>query len=238
MKMDYVALDLETTGLNPSRDRILEIGAVKVVGGRITDTYQTFVNPGVPIPEKICELTGIDDTMTADAAPPAEAVRELIDFCGDLDLLGHNIIFDYSFIKRTAVNCDMVFDKQGVDTLKIARKLLPDLESRSLEYLCDYYHITQEKRHRAYEDAKASSCLYGKLLEQFYPEHSEVFRPRPLVYQIKKQGPITNSQKRYLIDLIKYHKIDTSLQIESLTKNEASRVIDKIILEYGKIKTR
>lgn len=128
---NYIALDLETTGLHPSEDRILEIGAVKVVNGEITDCYETLVNPGMAISPRIQALTGINDAMAATGKDTKTAVTELIDFCGDLPLLGHNILFDYSFVKKNAVNLGLTFEKDGVDTLKIARALLPDLELKT-----------------------------------------------------------------------------------------------------------
>ena len=128
---DFVVLDLETTGLSVKEDQILEIGAVKVQGGEVTASYETFVNPGRKVPERITELTGIRDEMIADAPDVETAVRGFLDFCGGLPLLGHNILFDYSFIKQAAINARLDFEKEAWDTLKIARKALPDLESRS-----------------------------------------------------------------------------------------------------------
>ena len=128
---DFVVLDLETTGLSVKEDQILEIGAVKVQGGEVTASYETFVNPGRKVPERITELTGIRDEMIANAPDVETAVRGFLDFCGGLPLLGHNILFDYSFIKQAAINARLDFEKEAWDTLKIARKALPDLESRS-----------------------------------------------------------------------------------------------------------
>ena len=125
---DFVVLDLETTGLSVKEDQILEIGAVKVQGGEVTASYETFVNPGRKVPERITELTGIRDEMIADAPDVETAVRGFLDFCGGLPLLGHNILFDYSFIKQAAINARLDFEKEAWDTLKIARKALPDLE--------------------------------------------------------------------------------------------------------------
>lgn len=231
----YIALDLETTGLNPSSDRILEIGAVKVVDGQICETYETLVNPETKISSRIEELTGITDEMAAGGKATKQAVEELIEFCGDLPLLGHNILFDYSFVKRNAVNQNLAFEKNGIDTLKIARTLFPDMEHRSLQALCGYYQIQQEMAHRATSDALSAMELYRRMWIQFPDSSRELFEPKPLVYRVKKQGPITLAQKGYLNDLVKYHRIDLGVSIESLTKNEASRLIDKIILEYGRI---
>lgn len=231
----YVALDLETTGLNPATDRILEIGAVKIIDGKETETLSTLVDPGRQVSERITELTGITNEMALTGMDYGQAVKKLVDFCEDLPILGHNILFDYSFVKAAAVNQGLTFEKEGVDTLKIARKLLPDLQHRTLEYLCSYYGIGEACHHRATEDARSAICLYKRLREEFPDSPEELFVPISLIYQAKKQGPITPAQKGYLNDLVKYHKIELSIRIESLTKNEASRMIDQIILEHGRI---
>lgn len=231
----YIALDLETTGLSPSDDRILEIGAVKIVEDRETEVFSTIVDPGREVTPRIQELTGISSEMAAGGMEYREAVRRLVEFCGELPILGHNILFDYSFVKRAAVNQNLSFEKEGVDTLKIARRLLPDLEHRSLEYLCTYYRISQERRHRAEDDARSARYLYERLRQEFPDCPGEVFLPGPLVYQVKKQSPITPAQKGYLNDLVKYHKIELPVRVDSLTKNQASRMIDRIILEHGRI---
>ena len=109
---NFVVLDLETTGLTPKTDRILEIGAVKVVDGEIKERYSTFINPQMEIPRRITELTGITGDMVKDAPLREEAVRGLVEFCQELPLLGHNILFDYSFVKHDAVNLGLVFEKE------------------------------------------------------------------------------------------------------------------------------
>lgn len=232
---EYVTLDLETTGLEPKKDRIIEIGAVKIKDGVIEAEYGTLVNPQMKIPDRIRELTGIGDEMVEDSPMIQDALRELVGFCKDLPLLGHNIMFDYRFVKHSAVNLGMEFEKQGVDTLKLARCLLPDLESRSLQSLRCYYQIPQEDAHRALEDARTTYRLYEKLKEEFQEGREELFAPRDLIYRVKRQGPITPAQKRYLQDLVKYHRIDLDIVPESLTKNEASRLIDSILGTYGRI---
>lgn len=231
----YIALDLETTGLSPVDDKILEIGAVKVEGGVIRERYETLVNPGVRIHPRIQELTGITEEMAASGEDTQAAVKGLVEFCGDLPLLGHNILFDYSFVKRNAVCLGAAFEKSGVDTLKIARKLLPDLEHKSLTALCGYYKIAQKRAHRASDDACAAMELYIRLAREFPEGQEELFLPKPLEYKVKKQGPITAAQKGYLNDLIKYHRIVLEAPIDTLTKNEASRLIDKIISTHGRI---
>ena len=236
MSKCLVALDLETTGLNPKTDRILEIGAVKLTDGKVTDTYSVFVNSGKHVSEFITGLTGITDEMIQSGLPVKEAIEGFLAFCGDADILGHNILFDYSFLKRNAVNLGYSFEKNGIDTLKIAQKFLSELPSRSLGALCAHYQIIQEKQHRAFEDAVSAYRLYECMKEEFENVSPAAFLPKQLIYEIKKEGPITISQKRYLNDLLKYHRIELDVAIESMTKNEASRTIDIILSQYGKIK--
>ena len=141
----------------------------------------------------------------------------------------------YSFVKHSAVNMGMDFEKKGMDTLKLARNLLPDLESKSLQNLRQYYHLPQEEAHRALEDALTTFRLYERLREEFEEKNPQLFCPQELICKVKRQGPITPAQKRYLQDLVKYHRINLDTEPESLTKNEASRLIDTILGTYGKI---
>ena len=227
----YVSVDLETTGLNPKQDKIIEIGAVKVIAGEIVGTFESFVNPHRKLSEKIIELTHITDAQLTDAPEIEEVLKQFLDFAGEEVLLGHRILFDYSFLKKAAVNSKLTFERQGIDTLKIARKYLPDLESRRLPFLCNHYGITYEA-HRALEDAKASHLLYRRLVEDFYQE--EDFKPYPLQYHVKKEAPASKHQKERLCQLIERHKLIIDYDVDSLTKNEVSRYTDKILAKYGR----
>lgn len=235
MLNSYIALDLETTGLNPKYARILEVGAVKIKEGKVVDTYSKIVNAKTFLSDQIVNLTGITQRMMEQGEDIEKVIVELLDFCEDEVLLGHNILFDFSFVKKAAVNHKLTFEKKAIDTLKLARRFLPQLEKRSLEYLCEYYDIEQEEKHRAYFDAIAASKLYQIFLQEFYDGNEEAFLPFQLNYQVKRESRITPRQKIYLNDLVKYHKIALNVQIDSLTKNEASRMIDGIILQYGRI---
>lgn len=232
---EYVTLDLETTGLEPKRDRIIEIGAVKVSNGVVTGEYTTLIDPQMEIPERISKLTGISNDMVQGKPLIQKVLGEFLEFCGDLPLLGHNILFDYSFVKHQAVNCGFEFEKEAVDTLKIARAVLPDLPSRSLQNLRQHFEIPQGDAHRALEDARTTYHLYERLFQEYGQSKPELFCSKPLIYKVKKQGPVTPAQKRYLQDLVKYHRINLNVNPESLTKNEASRLIDEILSTYGKI---
>lgn len=233
MIQDYTSLDIETTGLNPKLDKIIEVGAVKVRNGQMTDRYESLVYPGRQLGETVSELTGIRNCDLSSAPEPGEVIPDLLAFIGEDILVGHSILFDYSFVKRAAVNLGFTFERKGIDTLKLARRFLPELESRGLSSLCRYFNIPL-KAHRAGEDAQATSMLYGKLLEKFYEE--EAFSPFQLIYKVKREGPITRQQKEQLYKLMEAHKLVIDYEIEKLTRNEASRMADHIILQYGRLK--
>lgn len=235
MLRDYISVDIETTGVNAKWDRIIEIGAVKVRDGKVTETFSELINPGVRVSSFITELTGINNDMLSDKPTIEEVLPRFIQFAGDDFLLGHNIMFDYGFLKQNAINLNLSFDKWGIDTLKIARKTLKGLESRGLEYLCNYYGIKDENHHRAFNDANVTSQLYMILMEKFGGELPGLFEARELVYRVKKLQPITERQKKYLTDLMKWHHIEPDFDISMLTKNEASKKIDKILSENGRI---
>lgn len=235
MCISYVAFDLETTGLRPGSDSILEIGAVRVEDGTVTKTYETLIDSGVQIPPRIVELTGITREITAGAPDMSTAVKEFLEFAGDDVLLGHNVMFDYSFMKCTVARLGGAFERRGIDTLSIARLCLPQLSGKSLDKLAAWYGIPQKQHHRALDDALTAARLFERLREEFADERPELFKASPLLYKVKKESPITNSQKVYLRDLLKYHRIESNVKIDLLTKSEASRMIDGIILRHGKI---
>ena len=228
---DYLSLDIETTGLDPKMDKVIQIGALRVRDGEITETFQTYVNPGRKISERITELTGITDAMVTEAPVIGEILPDFLAFAGDDVLLGHHVIFDYSFLKRAAVNAGQTFERQGLDTLKMARRFLPELESRSLPFLCKHFAI-EHRAHDALADARATIALYNRLCQDF-PVDTE-YKPEPLVYKVKKEAPVTPRQKERLYALIDKHKLEVDYDVEMLTRNEASRFTDKILAEYGR----
>lgn len=229
----YIALDAEMTGVNPSADRIIEIGMARVIDGRIEDRLETFIDPQMRIPDRVTELTGITDDDVKGSPVMEDLIGEIIDFTQDLPLLGHNIIFDYSFIKKAAVNNSLTFEKDGIDTLKIARRLLPELPHKNLEFLCAQFGIDPGHSHRAYDDAISAMQLYNRLYELGRDDVGfEV--PVKLVYSVKRDTPITPAQKRYLAALVSKHNITLEQPVEAFTKSSASRMIDNIISQYGK----
>lgn len=235
MVRDYVSVDIETSGVQSKWDKIIEIGAVKVRDGKVVDTFSQLINPGIMIPPYITELTGITNEMLEDCPFIEEVLPQFIEFAAEDYLLGHNIMFDYSFLKQNAINMKLDFEKSGMDTLKIARKVLPQLESRALDYLCKYYGIKDDNHHRAFNDAEVTSKLYLIFMEEFGETNPQLFENVKFTYSVKKLVPITERQKKYLTDLMRYHNIIPDFDINALSKNEASRKIDKILSEKGRI---
>lgn len=238
MVNSYVAVDLETTGLNPKQDKIIEIGAVRVLDGEIEETRTYMVDPRRELEERITGLTGIKDQDLAGAPGIETVIGPVLEFCSDLPLLGHQIIFDYSFLKRAAVNQGMSFEKDGIDTLKLCRRFMPEEEKKNLSLACRYFGIVHGREHRAFEDALAAHLLYQELKSRFGELEPEAFSVKTLIYKVKKEQLASKRQKEHLRDLIKYHKISLTVQIDYLTRNEISRITDKIISQYGRITVR
>ena len=138
---EYVSVDVETTGLAPKQDKIIEIGAVRVRDGQIVGSFTSFVNPGRILPAHITELTGILQEQVDEAEPMESVLPAFLEFAGDLPLVGHRILFDYGFLKRAAVNMRLDFERSGVDTLKLSRQFLSELPSRRLSALCEHFEI-------------------------------------------------------------------------------------------------
>lgn len=233
MLKSYVAFDLETTGLSVEENCIIEFGALKVRDGAVADRFMTFVKPEEEITERITEITGITNAMTEDAPPIEQVMKAFVDFCGDDVLIGHNLLFDFSFAKKYAGRCGYSFEKKGIDTLKIARTVCTGVVSKSLGSLCDYYGIVNDQAHRAYHDALATAKLYQTLAHYYENGHEALFAPSPLIYKEKKVQPATPKQKAYLKELIKYHKIDFNEDMDAMTRSQMSKAIDKIILNHG-----
>lgn len=150
---EFVAFDLETTGLNPRTDRIIEIGAVKLKNGVIVDSFQTFVDPGMSIPPFITNLTHIDDAMVMGAPSIETALPEFHKFCDSAVLVAHNASFDASFILQKGSALGISFSNNVLDTLELSRTALPNIRSHKLDRLADYFSINMGSHHRADDDA-------------------------------------------------------------------------------------
>ena len=161
----YVVFDLETTGFSSIKDKIIEIGAVKVENGVITDKFSTFVNPKVPIPFEITNLTGITDDMVMEAPDIETILPQFLEFVGDAVLVAHNASFDVSFIEQNCRYQDITPDFTSVDTVAMARILLPTLSKFKLNVVANALHIFLENHHRAVDDAGATAEIFVKFVE-------------------------------------------------------------------------
>ncbi len=156
----FVVFDVETTGLSKAKDRLTEIGAVKIVNGEITDRFNTFVNPLIPIPEKITKLTGITNDMVKDAPFEDKAVRDFLSFCGDSPLVAHNAPFDTGFISEACKRCDIPFENTSIDTVPLCRTLWKGLKNYKLDTISDFLKLPKFNHHRACDDAKALADIF------------------------------------------------------------------------------
>lgn len=233
---EYVVLDLEMTGLSAKTDQIVEIGAVKIKDNCIVETMDCLVNPRCKMPTRVSELTGITDEMLLHGRDRDEAVAELLDFLDGHVLVGQNINFDYSFLKQWAVNHKRPLAAKACDTLKLARVLLPAEQSKKLENLCAYFGIERKREHRALDDAIETWQVFEKLKTMAMElENGETYlQPVPLTYRAKKQSPATLRQIQRLKEYREKHQIRDEINWETLTKSEASRIVDRYILTYGR----
>ena len=232
--LSYTVIDLEMTGLSAKVDKIIEIGAVKVAEGKIIGTYSTLVNPKRPIPQQVRELTGITDDMVRQAKSEDEAVRELLTFWGEDILVGHNVGFDYSFLKQWAINHKEPLEVMACDTLKIARGVLPAEQKKTLEALCDYFSIERKQAHRALDDALETREVFERLIPLAEEAKIALLEPKALQYRAKRVTPATGHQVERLKEFIRRHQIPDEICFEALTRSEASRIMDRYYATYGR----
>ena len=229
MLKSYIAFDVETTGLNPQINEIIEIGALKVRDGHVAERFMEFICPKERISDTITNLTGITNEMVADARSGSEVISDFLRFCEDDVLIGHNVGFDYSFMKTGASLCGLSFEKSGIDTLKIAQTALASLPSKSLSDLCAYYQIENKSAHRAYHDALATAKLYQTLAHYFEADFPLLFQPVQLTYKAKKQQPATDKQLAFLMKLCRRKKTQPTWNPDTLTRSKASKLIDSLL---------
>ena len=164
---EIIAFDLETTGLSAATERITEIGAVRIVNGVLRDEFCTFVNPERHIPERITELTGIDDAMVSDAPSEEEALKEFYKFCGNSKfLVAHNAGFDTSFLRAANKRLGWDFDYLYADTVAMARSMYPDLKNHKLDTVGHYLKLPPFNHHRACDDARELAQILVKMMEE------------------------------------------------------------------------
>lgn len=168
----FICFDIETTGLSATRDKITEIGAAKVVNGEITDTFSTFANPEMPIPQKITQLTGITDDMVKDAPSQSDAVSAFLEFAGDNVLVAHNAPFDTSFIRNACENMGREYNYTSIDTVAISRAILPDIKNCKLDTVAKYLRLGDFNHHRATDDAEILAKIFISLCTRLRDDYN------------------------------------------------------------------
>ena len=161
----FVVFDIETTGFSAEKNKIIEIGAVKVMDGAIVDRFSTFVNPDVPIPFEIEKLTGINDSMVLPYPGIREILPQFLEFCGDSVLVAHNAGFDVGFIAHNAKEQGIPFEPTVLDTVALARHLLPNLNRYKLDTVAKALGVSLENHHRAVDDAGATAEIFVAFVE-------------------------------------------------------------------------
>ena len=165
MNTEYIVFDIETTGLSQKKNKIIEIGAVKVKDGEEIDRFSEFINPEEPIPYSIEQLTSITDEMVMHAPTVDVILPKFLEFCGDDIVVAHNAAFDTGFIKKNAKDLGMKFDNTIMDTMTLSHVLLPELGKFTLDRVCKALNVKNEHHHRAVDDANATAKIFVKLYE-------------------------------------------------------------------------
>lgn len=167
----FICFDIETTGLSAARDKITEIGAVKVENGVITDTFSTFANPEMPIPQKITQLTGITDDMVKDAPSQSKAVGAFLEFAGDNVLVAHNAPFDTSFIAKACEDMGREYNYTSIDTVAISRAILTDIKNCKLDTVAKFLRLGDFNHHRATDDAEMLARIFINLCQRLTDDY-------------------------------------------------------------------
>jgi len=163
---EYVVLDVETTGLRPGPDRVIEIAGLRLRGGQIVDSFQTLVNPLRRLPPFIVQLTGITNEMIAKAPPAEQILPTFLDFIEGATIVGHNVNFDIGFLAYETQLLGQTFPIDGLDTIALARRLLPGLRRFKLDMVAQYLNIPASNRHRAMGDTKVTAAVFLKILDR------------------------------------------------------------------------
>lgn len=161
---DYVLVDIETTGLSPSRDEIIEIGAMKVKENKVVDQYNSLIRIQKPLDPFIIQLTGITDEMLEKGKEPTQVLEEFLDFAGEEIIMGHNVNFDINFIyDKCASYLDTYLRNDFVDTMRIAKHVLPHCKNYKLGTLAEIFHVDYEHAHRGLNDVEITYEVYNQM---------------------------------------------------------------------------
>ena len=219
LETEIVAFDVETTGLSPSRDRLTEIGAVIFSGGEIKETFNTFVNPGMPIPLEITRLTGITDRDVAGAPDEGAALRAFLEFAGNRPLAAHNADFDISFLDAAARRCEIDFDPSYIDTLTLSQTMLPNLKRHKLNIVSDFLSLPEFKHHRASDDALVVARILGKFIPRLQEMGAARICDIESALMEKKQEGVRNQKAKHIILLVQNKKPGLKNLYELISKS-------------------
>jgi DNA polymerase III epsilon subunit family exonuclease len=164
---DYCVVDIETTGLSPKENEIIEISAVKYRGLKKTETFSTLIKPVGRISPFITSLTGISNDMVSDAPDISRAILDFYDFARGELIMGYNVNFDIDFLYDNLLRCHgIVFDNDFVDVVRFARRALPDMPRRSQTLVAEHYGISAEGAHRAEVDCEICNAVYQRMMKE------------------------------------------------------------------------
>lgn len=225
----FVVFDIETTGLDTSYDDILEIGALKIADGKIIDTFETLIKPDCFINEFITDLTGITNKMVEDAPKIDKVLPKFIDFIGNNILIGHNVNFDINFIydKAIELNLDPI-SNDFIDTLRLSRKLLPNLDHHRLSDLADYYNINKDGSHRALKDVEITLELYNHLNNEINKQYESITELQKICkrHSSFKASEITTANTEFDEDNLLFDKyVAITGTLEKMQRKEAMQII-------------
>ena len=233
---EYIAFDIETTGLNPERETIIEIAAALVRGEEIVDRFQTYVNPNRPIPAEITKLTGIDDSMVRRAPELRPALEAFLAFAGERPLAAHNASFDISFIRLACRKFGIEREFTYVDTLEMARILLPHLNRHKLNIVAEELHLGDFDHHKASEDTEVLAKILIAFFVRLKQEQPDVTLQKVNgILTAKRSGDTRNLRSRHLIILVKnYTGLKNLYQLiteSHLTHYKKQPIIPRDLLE-------
>ena len=241
--VETIVFDIETTGLSVQNCKITEIGAVKIKDGKVVDRFNTFVNPEMPIPAEIVELTSITDEMVADAPKVKEALEMFFSFVGgDRKLLvAHNADFDTGFIRYAAKQCGMEFKNPYLDTVALSRYINPNLKKHKLDVLAEYYELGDFNHHRACDDAEMLAEIYFKMIKSMREQDIKNFeqlkrdmsansnpltlKPYHQIILVKNKVGLKNLYKLISYGFLKYYKRHPRIPKTELEKHREGLII-------------
>ena len=228
---DYIVFDIETTGLDSSYDEVIEIGAIKVKNNKIVSKFNSLVKPKNEIDEYITELTGITNEMVKDAPTIEEILPDFMNYIGNDILIGHNVNFDINFIYDNLYrNKFDVLTNDFIDTMRISRKLLPELPHHRLIDLAKYFKIDSTNNHRSLKDCEITMNVYENLKEIALQKYDNVDEFKNAFKKHKKEGlrakDIVSTNTEFDVDNLFYDKyVAITGTLEKMLRKEAMQII-------------